>query len=96
MGSIAGWVTERVVILVATDTNLIPLPFQHCRICCTVQLMTVKTAFSMGVEVKTLLPPLELSGMAITADLPRITTDQPCLLTGVGSMAVKAERPAGT
>jgi hypothetical protein len=88
---ITGRVTEVVVIFMTGETTFVPRSLEHCRFSGTMQLVAVKTTLGMGVQVKIVFPPVKLSSMAVAADLPGITTHQPCLLTGVRRMAVKAE-----
>ncbi len=56
------------------------------------QLVTVETALSMGVEIEIVIPPFKFSSVAVTTDLTRIAPNQARLLTGMRSVTVKAER----
>jgi len=88
---ITGWMTEGIMILMTTDTSLIPFTFQHGWCGCSVKLMTIQTTLSMGMEVKTLFAVFKFAGVTITAHFPRITTNQTRLLTGVRGMTTETE-----
>ena len=92
MCCITGRVTEIVMVFVTIEAGFISRPFKHGWLRSTVQLVTVETALSMGVEIEVVIPPFKFSSVAITTDLTGITTNQSGLLAGMRSVAVKAER----
>lgn len=92
MCCITGRVTEVVMVFVTIEAGFISRSFKHGWLRSTVQLVTVETALSMGVEIEIVIPPFKFSSMAVTTDLTRITPNQAFLLTGMRSVTVKAER----
>lgn len=72
---ISGWVVEIIMFFVTVDTGLVVPPFEHRWFFCSMELMTIEAAVSIGVEVATVFAANKFSGMALLADFSGVTTN---------------------
>lgn len=91
VGIVTGRVAEVVMPFMTTNAGLISPPFEHGWFCRTVELMTIEAAFGVRVEVATVFAAFKFTGMAIATGFTGVAANQPCLLTGVGGVTIKAE-----